>query len=337
MPEIKRVLLTGATGFIGVHVYPALQKAGLQVVCGSRNPEQAQKRFPGRAFVKLDISDYDSVVRAMEGCDAALYLVHSMADVRRYEKAEEREAKNFVRAAEQAQLKRIVYLGGVMPKRKPSRHLRSRARTGEVLRSGRVSTVELQAAMVIGPGGESWRMVRDLAARLPVMLLPRWLSSRSQPIFIDDVTTALTLALTLEQEGSAVYPLPGPDTLSARDILTRTAELMGLSPRMMGLPVITPRLSSYWIALVTRANQKIARQLVEGLRTDLIAADAGFWKLFPQHERVSFDEAARRALLTEAETLSLRGRFTEWLIHRLTPASPSRAPATPEPTRDAVS
>lgn len=318
MPEIKRVLLTGATGFIGLHTYPVLQAAGIPVVCGSRNPEQAQQRYPGRAFVHLNLSDYESTVRAMQGCDAAIYLVHSMADSRRYERTEEREAKSFLRAAERAGIKRIVYLGGIRPQGKPSRHLKSRQRTGEVLRSGSVSTIELQAAMVIGPGSESWRMVRDLATRLPVMLLPRWLDSLSQPIYIDDVTMALRLALTLDQNGSAAYSLPGPDMLSAREILERTAQLQGLQPWMVGVPVITPRLSSYWIALVTRANQKIARQLVEGLRTDLIATDLGFWRMFPEHQRVPFDEAARRALRGEASTLPFTSRLTEWLIHRVT-------------------
>ena len=321
MPEIKRVLLTGATGFVGLHVYPVLQNADMLVVCGSRNPQQAQQRFPGRAFIQLNVNDFESVARALQGCEAAVYLVHSMADVRRYERAEERAAKNFLRAAERAGLKRIVYLGGVKPQGKPSRHLRSRMRTGEILRSGTVSTIELQASMVIGPGSESWRMVRDLAARLPIMLLPRWLDNRSQPIYIDDVTAAIRLALTLDQAGSAVYPLPGPEILSAREILTRTAKLMGLSPHMFRVPVMSPRLSSYWISLVTRANQRIARQLVEGLRSELVAADQDFWHLFPAHQRLGFDEAAKRALRGEADSLSLPEKVTEWLIHRVTPSS----------------
>lgn len=318
MLELKRVLLTGATGFVGRHVYPALIQSGMQVVCGTRNPERAQRRFPGRPFTRLDVLDYDVTLRALHGCDAAVYLVHGMGDHKRYERAEERSAKNFVRAAEQVGLKRIVYLGGIRPRGKPSRHLRSRIRTGEILRSGRVSTIELQATMVIGSGSESWRIVRDLAARLPVMLLPRWLDNRSQPIHIDDAVEAIRLALTLENGGvSTAYTLPGPEILSARDILARTAELMGLHPHMLRMPVMTPRLSSYWISLVTRADPFISRQLVEGLRHDLVAPDRGFWRLFPEHQRMSFDEAARRELRAEADALSLRGRITEWLIHKL--------------------
>ena len=318
MPEIKRVLLTGATGFVGRNTYPVLAQAGYSVVCGSREPAAAMRRFPGRAFTQFDALDYDSCVRALAGCDAAVYLVHAMGEGKRYERTEERSAKTFLRAAEQAKLKRIVYLGGIVPNGRPSRHLRSRIRTGEILRSGNVSTIELQATMIIGSGSESWRIVRDLAARLPVMLLPRWLENRSQPIYIDDVTEALKLALTWDGTTSEAFPLPGPEIMSAREIVGRTAMLMGLRPTMYRMPVITPRLSSYWIALVTRADPFISRQLVEGLRRDLVAPDQGFWRLFPEHRCVPFDEAARRALHAEEDALSLRSRLTEWLIHRLT-------------------
>jgi uncharacterized protein YbjT (DUF2867 family) len=320
MLEPSQVLVTGATGFVGSQLAKTLQDAGFSVVCGSRRPDKAERRFAGRTFRALDVRDFDSTVKAMQGCQAAVYLVHSMADGRGYERVEQRSAATFARAAAKAGLSRIVYLGGIQPQGKPSRHLRSRLRVGAILRAGSVCTIELQASMIIGAGSESWRMVRDLAARLPVMILPGWLESKSQPIYIDDVTAAIQHALRLESTGSAAYPLPGPEVLTAREIIARTAGLLGLRPRMLRLPILTPRLSSYWIALITRANPNISRQLVEGLRTDLVAPDDGFWKLLPGYVRVPFDEAARRALLAEAKSLSLRSRFTEWLIHRLTPA-----------------
>lgn len=319
MPEIQRVLLTGATGFVGLHAHPVLAQAGFEVVGASRDAKHAQEKQPGSRFVTLDLEDYDSVSRALEGRQAAVYLVHSMGEGKRYERIEQREAEHFVRAAERAGLERIVYLGGIQPSHDVSRHLQSRARVGEILRSGSVSTVELQASMVIGPGSESWRLVRDLAARTPILLLPSWAKSRSQPIYIDDVTAALRLSLTLEQSGSQTYTLPGPDTLTAGEILIRTVELMGLQPRTVNAPFITPQLSSYWIALVTRANPKIARQLVEGLRVDLTAPDLGFWKQFPEHELTSFDEAARRALRAEVDSLSIGSQLAEWLIQSFTP------------------
>jgi uncharacterized protein YbjT (DUF2867 family) len=319
MPDIKRVLLTGATGFVGSHLYPVIRDAGFSVVCASREPDKAQARYPDRAFVQLDVYDAQSTLAAMQGCDAAVYLVHSMADHRDYEAAEQQAAHIFSRAAEQAGLARIVYLGGIRPAGKPSRHLRSRLRTGEILRAGRVPTIELQATMIMGAGSESWRIVRDLAARLPVMLLPSWLDSKSQPIDIADVTAALCHALTMDDvHASAAYPLPGPEALSAREIIARTAKLMGLHPRMLRVPLLTPRLSSYWISLVTRANGHVASQLVEGLCSDLVAPDRGFWKLVPEHVCIPFDQAARRALVAEARELPLRTRLTEWLIRRMT-------------------
>lgn len=322
MAEEKTVLLTGATGFVGGELDPALRRAGFSVVGATRDPRRARRRFPGRSFRELEVMDYSSTLAALRGCRAAIYLVHLMADERAYERAESIAAHNFARAAAEAGLSRIVYLGGVRPRGAPSPHLHSRLNTGEILRSGKVCAIELQASMIIGAGSESWRIVRDLAARLPVMLLPRWLASRTQPVYIGDVVAAICKALTVDVCGSAAYALPGPETLSAREIIGRTARLLGLSPPMLRLPVITPRLSSYWISLVTRAHPFISRQLVEGLRTDLLAADEGFWRLMPEHQRVGFDEAAARALRAEQGTLPLPGRVLEWLVQWFTPSTP---------------
>lgn len=305
------VLLTGATGFVGRHTYPALRRAGHAVVCTSRDPERARRRFPDREFRRMDVEDGTSVEAAMRGCQAAVYLVHGMSAGRGYEEREGRAAGVFREAAERVGVRRIVYLGGPRPSGKVSRHLRSRLATGEALRGGSVSTIELQATMIIGPGSESWCIVRDLAARLPFMVLPRWLKSRSEPIAIDDVTFAIVHAITLPASGNHVYALPGPEPLSAKEILQRVARLLGSNPAMVSVPVITPRLSSYWIRLVTRANHALAEELVEGLRSDLIAPDEGYWKLLPDHRRIPFDEAARRALLAEERELPWKVRRVE--------------------------
>jgi uncharacterized protein YbjT (DUF2867 family) len=323
MGERRRVLLTGATGFVGARLFPVLQQQGFDVIGGSRDPAAAEKKFPGREFVQLDISDRESVRRALEGVSAAVYLVHSMASAGDYEQRERDAAESFRDAAADAHLERIVYLGGMPPKGAPSRHLRSRLTTGQILRSGRVPAIELQATMVIGSGSESFRMVRDLAARLPMMLLPRWSRSITEPIGIDDVTFALSHALSHAPAESHAYPLPGPEPLSARDILARTAKLMGRHPRMLGVPVITPKLSSYWIRLITRGNHHVTDELVEGLRTDILSPDAGYWKLCPEHTRQSFDAAARKALLEEEADLSTGAILMEQAIDHLSPKSPS--------------
>jgi uncharacterized protein YbjT (DUF2867 family) len=319
MGERSKVLLTGATGFVGAQLFAVLQAHGLDVVGGTRDVEAAERKYPGRKFVQIDLADARSVREAMRHCSAAVYLVHSMAGGRDYERLERESAQTFRSAAADAKLERIVYLGGMPPQGKPSRHLRSRMTTGEILRGGTVPTIELQATMVIGSGSESFRMVRDLAARLPVMVLPRWAESLTEPIAIDDVTFALAHALQHAPAKSRAYPLPGPEKLSARDILSRTAGLMGRHPRMYGVPVITPKLSSYWIRLVTRGNHHVTDELVEGLRTNIIAPDEGYWKLCPEHERQSFDQAARKALNGEESDLSTGALLLETAIDRLSP------------------
>ena len=320
----QQVLLTGATGFIGRNLHPVLRRLGYRVISGSRNPDRVRHALRTHEFRKLDVTNLASIEAAMEGCQAAFYLVHAMAGGRGYEEVERRSAIAFRSAAERAGLSRIVYLGGIRPNGMPSRHLESRLRTGELLRAGRVPTLELQASMVIGGGSESWRIVRDLAARLPVMIFPKWLDNQSEPIAIDDVTFALAKSLELPLERSLAVALPGPEPLSAREILLRTAHLLGNNPPTLRVPIVTPRLSSYWIRLVTRADQRISEELVEGLRCNLLSGDEGFWRFAPEYRRTPFDQAARAALLEEQRELSLRSRVAELIIRALALSSAKR-------------
>ncbi len=314
--RLNQVLLTGATGFVGRHLHPELIRAGFDVHGTSRDPARAARRFPGLQFRRLELVEPESIRAALAGCDAAVYLVHGMTGDPRgdFEAVERRMAAEFAMAAERAGIRRIVYLGGIRPAGRPSKHLRSRLATGEILRSGAVPTIEMQASMIIGAGSESWRIVRDLALRLPFMVLPRWLEHRSQPIAIDDVTFALTRALELDDHVSMVEALPGPETLSGREILERIARLRGIKPVVVEVPLVTPRLSSYWIRLVTRADYQLARELVEGLTCDLVAEDEGFWRRWPERRLIGFDEAARQALALGQEELSLPERVLERVI-----------------------
>jgi uncharacterized protein YbjT (DUF2867 family) len=322
---VERVLLTGATGFVGRNLFPMLCERGYEVVSATRSPERARLAFPDREFRRLDVTDADSALAALEGCQVAFYLVHGMAGGAGYEEVERQSARAFSEAAERAGVSRIIYLGGIRPRGPISRHLSSRLHVGEILRAGRVPTLELQASMIIGGGSESWRIVRDLAARLPFMLLPRWLDHQSQPIGIDDVTYALARSLDLPLPGSQALALPGPEVLSARDIILRTARLLGSEPLALRVPVVTPKLSSYWITFVTRADQRISEELVEGLLSDLVSEDDGFWRLVPEYTRTSFDDAARAALLHEQRDLSVRSRVAELVIRTLSFGAIKRA------------
>lgn len=226
-------------------------------------------------------------------------LIHSIDDSKDYPEREVRAARAFLEAAEAAGVRRIVYVGGVAPKGKLSRHLRSRLHTGEILRSGDVSTIELRCGLIIGAGGSSWMMVRDLAARLPAMLLPRWLQFSSWPVSIEDAVFAIVRALDLPIEESAWYDLPGPERMTHANFLSRVAKSMGKDPRLVGVPVITPTLSSYWIALVTRADLALAKELVQGLQSDLEPSGVVFWDVLGDQKPTEFQTSVYQALEDE--------------------------------------
>ncbi|MGB5348835.1 MAG: NAD(P)H-binding protein [Polyangiales bacterium] len=293
--KTPRLLLTGATGFVGRHLAAALAGTGWDVVCATRDPKTASQ--PG--WVYLDVSDPSSIEPAIAGCDAAVYLIHSIDDTKDYPAREARGAEAFLAAAERAGVRRIVYVGGVAPKEKASRHLLSRLHTGEILRSGRVSTIELRCGLIIGAGGSSWMMVRDLAARLPAMLLPRWLQFSSWPVWIEDVVLAIVRALDLPDQGSVWYDVPGRERMTHANFLSRIAKSMGKDPRLIGVPVITPRLSSYWIALVTRADLALAQELVQGLQSDLDPSGETIWERLGDERPTEFQTSVYQALEDE--------------------------------------
>ncbi|MFW2388746.1 MAG: NAD(P)H-binding protein [Polyangiales bacterium] len=294
-PVRRRLLLTGATGFVGRHMDAALVETDWEVVRATRNRGKAAQ--PG--WVHLDVEDPSTIAPAIEGCDAAVYLIHSIDDSEDYPAREARGAEAFRQAAERAGVRRIVYLGGVAPTGKVSRHLQSRLHTGEILRSGSVSTIELRCGLIIGAGGSSWMMVRDLAARLPAMLLPRWLQFSSWPVWIEDVVVAAVRALDLPNEESAWYDVPGSERMTHANFLSRIAKSMGKDPRLIGVPVITPTLSSYWIALVTRADLALARELVQGLQSDLDPSGDSIWELLQDEQPTEFQTAVYQALEDE--------------------------------------
>lgn len=312
----QTVLVAGATGAVGRALRPVLAAQGWSVRGTSRRPDAARSRHGGD-WVALDVDRPETLAPALAGCHAAVYLIHGMADGGDYDARERAAAEGFAAAAATAGLQRIVYLGGTRPAGQPSRHLLSRLDTGRILRNGPVPCLELRAGMVIGPGSESWRIVRDLAMRLPVQVLPRWLQSRSQPIALDDVCAALAAGLTLPLPGGSRWmDVPGPETLTAAEILQRVGALAGRPPLQLSLNLVTPELSGAWLSLLTRANSAIARELVHGLSHDLLAADDGIWRHI-DHHRLSFDDAVRAALTRESASVSPEARRVEDLVWRV--------------------
>jgi uncharacterized protein YbjT (DUF2867 family) len=305
-PE-RRIFITGATGFVGRALLLALSGRGKDVIAASRGAGQARAGVEWRSF---DLLRPDTHPAALEGAGVAYYLAHSMGGGHGdFRALEHRAAEAFVRGAARAGVERIIYLGGPQPLGAPSEHLRSRLEVGEILRAGPIPAVELRASMVIGNGSASWQIVRDLAVRLPVMVLPKWLRSRTRPVALPDVIAALIGAAELPLERSAWFDLPGPEILSGRQILERIGALRGRRILAIDVPLLTPRLSALWLKLVTRTDYTLARELVAGLGEDLLPKDERFWQLIGHTQLVSFDEAARRALADERPRAGVGERF----------------------------
>jgi uncharacterized protein YbjT (DUF2867 family) len=308
------VVVAGASGFVGRHLVNRLLAAGHTVRCGTRNPATATPK--DRTWVRLDVDRPETLDGALVGADALVYLVHQMGGGHGDDLAarEAASALAVVSACERAGVRRIVYLGGPKPVGEPSEHLAARLATGALLRSSSLSCIELRAAMIIGAGSESWTMVRDLALRLPVMVLPSWLSTRSSPVGVGDVVEALAAAVVDPLQGSEAFDLPGPECLSAREILLRAAATAGFRPVMIPLPVLTPSLSAHWLRLVTRADYGVASQLVLGLQSDLLTDGVGYWARMGRGP-TPLDEVMRQAIA--ADHIAGAGRRWEQAVKRV--------------------
>ncbi len=281
------VLLTGATGYIGGHLLPVLQAAGHHVRCLARDPG----RLAGRAsasteVVRGDCLDAASLDAAFAGVESAYYLVHSMTTRRDFATADRRAAENFGRAAAKAGVRRIIYVGGLSDARESlSPHLRSRNETGDILRASGVPVVEFKASIVIGAGSLSFEMIRALVERLPVMICPRWIRTTTQPIAIDDLLAYLLAALDLPPDQAQVFEVGGPDVVSYGDLMREYARQRGLHRWLIPVPLLTPRLSGLWLALVTPTQARVGRALVEGLRNSTAVRSDAARRILPVRPR----------------------------------------------------
>lgn len=298
----RKVLVTGATGFVASRLIPELIGCGANVRATSRDPGPLSERHPEVSAVASDLLDETSLDPALEGVDVAYYLVHSMSDDR-FEERDRASAANFRRAAERAGVRRIVYLSGLGDaSQELSSHLRSRQEVGAILAAGATPVSELRAAIVIGSGSVAFDMLRYLTERLPFMIAPRWLSTRIQPIAERDLVRYL-LAEGERDDRGAIVEIGGLDVLTYRDMILRYAAVAGLRRGIVSVPVLSPLLSSYWVDLVTPVSSKIARPLIEGLKNEVVVSDTTARERHPGIRPMGYEEAVRAALTRQIEGL----------------------------------
>jgi uncharacterized protein YbjT (DUF2867 family) len=317
------ILITGATGYIGGRLLPLLVEDGWRVRCLARQPERLAARLPaGVEVVPGDVLDPASLSRAMQGVGAAYYLVHSMGATGDFEAQDRLAADNFAAAARAAGVERIIYLGGLgEDDPQLSAHLRSRHEVGERLRAHGVPVIELRASIVIGSGSLSFEMIRALVERLPVMVTPRWVRVMAQPIAIGDVLEYLRAALTVETGArSLTIEIGGPDQVSYGEMMTEYARQRGLRRTMIPVPLLTPRLFSLWLGLVTPLYARVGRKLVDSLRHPTVVQDDRGMRLFsirPMGVSAAIASALRNEDHSFAQTrwsdaLSAAGEPRQW-------------------------
>lgn len=299
MNNTSKALVFGASGYIGTNLTPRLLEAGWQVRAAARHKAVlAGRGWQGAELVAADALLPETLEAALEGIDIAFYLVHSMAAGRDFPDLDSEAAQNFIAAAEKAGVSRIVYLGGLIPDDPKSAHLKSRAVTGDILRKGSIPVTEIRAGMIVGPGSAAYEIIRDLVNHLPLMITPRWVQSRSTPIALDNLLDYLVQVAVIPAAAGKTYDVGGPEVLSYEQLMRQYGELTDNRFRLLRFPFLTPRLSSYWLILVTSVPTNIARSLIDGLSQDVIADDREIRELIPL-ELMDFKQSVAAALEAE--------------------------------------
>lgn len=295
------ILVTGATGYVGGRLAPRLLDSGYKVRCLARDASRLKNRWNGAEIFQGDVLDEASLNDALMGIETAYYLIHSMGSDSEFSKTDVIAAENFARAAENQNVKRIIYLGGLVSSDEIlSKHLSSRLETGQTLRKFSVPITEFRAGVIVGSGSLSFEMIRYLTERLAVMITPKWVNTKTQPIAIRDVLRYLIEALKVEKSTGEIIEIGGEDILTYKDLMNIYAEVRGLKRYFINVPVLTPRLSSHWVGFVTPLPSAIAKPLVDGLKNELICKSTKAKELF-NFKPITYKQAVKLALQRNKE------------------------------------
>ncbi|MFW9811563.1 MAG: NAD(P)H-binding protein [Candidatus Thorarchaeota archaeon] len=299
---MSKVLVLGSTGYVGSRLVERLIEQGYNVRAGwrtkSKLDEQPWKDYPKVNPVKVDVLDIEQLKQALAGCDIVYYLIHSMYSGNSFEELDRQAAENTIKAADEEDIKRIIYLGGLGEESdRLSRHLRSRKEVERILRSGKTPVTTFQAAMIIGPGSASFEIMRYLVNRLPVMITPEWVRTKTQPISIEDTIQYLVGCLTKSETLGETFDIGGPEVTTYQDLMTTYAFEAGLVKRFeFPIPLLTPSLSSYWVELVTPVRATIARPLIEGLSQETTCREHRIREIIPR-KLLTIKESIQQTLL----------------------------------------
>jgi uncharacterized protein YbjT (DUF2867 family) len=304
VPNAPVVLLAGASGYVGGRLIPLLEQQPIALRCLARTPNKLRPLVKeSTQIVRGDVLEPPSLDEALQGVKTAYYLVHLMSGSKDFEKEDRQAATNFAQAAKKAGVRRLIYLGGLGDDADPklSPHLRSRHEVGQILRGSGVETIEFRASLVIGTGSLSFDLVKSLTDRLPVMLCPRWLTTPTQPVAVDDVLAYLVAANALPPGDSRIFEIGSPDVTTYGNMIHEYARQKGLRRWLISVPVLTPYLSSLWLAVVTPTAFEVGRHLIEGLKNPTVVRDRTALEVFSMIRPMGIREAIQKALANTTE------------------------------------